>query len=225
MNNIKALLVRGAAAAKAVDKARENFQANVESLITSENARRVGMALVGAVSPKMIEATVKAMEVVETVYEEMSTKVHVIHQALPAIAEALEKANEGEGLLSQEVLLPIVMEIKAEEAESNINPMPASLTCNSCKKEDPYLAPELEGIECRNCKKGHMLSSKTSPATNRFKVIMVRAVDGSEFPVRMRDVRELLEEIRPDEDTVTMRMGTKSISISKAALEAALAVN
>lgn len=112
--NIKALFARGIIAVKALEAARSGVEANVKILVENPNTKRAVLGYVGSITPRGIAAFVTIAEGMTAVYEEISTKVLVLNQAMPGIAEALEAASEAEGCIPAAELMEVSEELHAE---------------------------------------------------------------------------------------------------------------
>jgi hypothetical protein len=119
MNNIKALLVRGAVAAKNLEKSVKDLEENISALVKSEHTQRAVVGFVASVTPRGIEAGVQMLESLGALYEEASIKVHVLHAAMPGIARSLEAASEGEGLVPAAEIIAAGKELEEEEQAAN----------------------------------------------------------------------------------------------------------
>jgi len=117
--SIKALLLRGLVAANTVDEARKDLETNIEGLVKSSNTQRVVAGLFASFTPKAIEAGIQFVESLAPLYTEVSSKVAILQSALPALAEAIEKANEEKGVVSFLQFKEVLAEVKAEERAKN----------------------------------------------------------------------------------------------------------
>ncbi len=173
--NIKALLSRGMLAVQAVEESRKSVGVSVKLLAENPNTKRAIAGFLGSITPRGLSAAIELTENLALVYEEVATKIHILNQAMPGIAEALEAAGDAEGVIPVSELIAAGSELEAEAAETKF-PKIRVLACSYCKKEDPYLAPELKGVRCRSCKEGYMAFMDDGPESNKNRKVSRAAV-------------------------------------------------
>ena len=119
MDNIKALVRRVMTAGIGIEKSRIDIENEVKALVKNPSTHRAVLGVVGTVTPKAFEAAVTILEGIGTLYQEVHTKVRTLNEAMPAIAAAVEKANEGKDLLHVEELVVVGKLVEAEMGLNN----------------------------------------------------------------------------------------------------------